>query len=57
MRDRVWHECQNLLVERTRAAGEFVQNLINMEVPNCPGRFPRSLNKAEGCFIRNRTGE
>jgi len=32
LRERVWQECQKLLHERTRAAGEFVQNLINMEV-------------------------
>mmetsp|Transcript_22599 Transcript_22599/g.53413 ORF Transcript_22599/g.53413 Transcript_22599/m.53413 type:complete len:794 (-) Transcript_22599:1916-4297(-) len=32
LRDRVWKECMKLLSERTRAAGEFVQNLINMEV-------------------------
>eukprot|EP00286_Rhodomonas_abbreviata_P023109 CAMPEP_0181296234 /NCGR_PEP_ID=MMETSP1101-20121128/4588_1 /TAXON_ID=46948 /ORGANISM="Rhodomonas abbreviata, Strain Caron Lab Isolate" /LENGTH=787 /DNA_ID=CAMNT_0023401071 /DNA_START=45 /DNA_END=2408 /DNA_ORIENTATION=+ len=30
--DRVWKECIDLLSERTRAAAEFVQNLINMEV-------------------------
>lgn len=32
LRERVWRECMSLLSERTRATGEFVQNIINMEV-------------------------